>query len=365
MTPLPEDQKGTVLVRYEHVAKASFERPVPKWFCPLCNLHGKFARREMLAIHLQRDHQEMFIEWLRPTENETHEGVSWRLHVLIPEIDDQAIGSTDRVAREITPDPVSESMAIFPAAPEQPAGGAVDMPTTSPPITPQARITVLPMALGVQDEADPANLFPRTPPPAPRRSITLVTPTTSPKAFKPKPSKAAPPKPRPPQYPRPPPSSNRLGAAARKPFLPAKSTFGGPDIYYSIRPAGPCLLDLLGLLPLERFGVFDGMVLDREEEIYNDDELPDEEKVIIALWARWILLNKVKFEEDRAGGVKTFIDEYWRMIHLAAGWQALVYQLLVLAAWRLLKHDEITPLIEHYEELVGAEFWDDWDSNEE
>ncbi|KIL56179.1 hypothetical protein M378DRAFT_43571, partial [Amanita muscaria Koide BX008] len=76
-----------------------------------------------------------------------------------------------------------------------------------------------------------------------------------------------------------------------------------------------------------------------------------------ALWARWIMLNKVEFDQNRAGGVEKFIDEYWKMIHLAAGWEALVYQLLVLEAWRLLRHYEIISLLEHYEELVGMQYW--------
>lgn len=33
-------------------------------------------------------------------------------------------------------------------------------------------------------------------------------------------------------------------------------------------------------------------VLEREDEIFEDDEVKDEYKVMHALWARWIFLNR-------------------------------------------------------------------------
>ena len=94
------------------------------------------------------------------------------------------------------------------------------------------------------------------------------------------------------RYPTPPPSSDPLGPAARPPYLPAKSEYGGPDISYSCRPNGPCLYDILNTLPMEPFGVLAWDVLDREDEIYDSDNVKDEYKVMHALWARWIVLNR-------------------------------------------------------------------------
>jgi hypothetical protein len=98
--------------------------------------------------------------------------------------------------------------------------------------------------------------------------------------------------PRPARYPTPPPSSDPLGPAAQPPYLPAKSEHGGPDVSYSCRPGGPCLYDLLNTLPMEPFGVLAWEVLDREDEIYDSDNVKDEYKVMHALWARWIVLNR-------------------------------------------------------------------------
>ena len=97
---------------------------------------------------------------------------------------------------------------------------------------------------------------------------------------------------RPSRYPTPPPADNLLGPAAQPPYLPAKSEYGGPTIYHSYRPGGPCLFDLLNTLPLDPFGVLDWEILDREEEIYESDDVKEEYKVMHALWARWIMLNR-------------------------------------------------------------------------
>jgi len=97
---------------------------------------------------------------------------------------------------------------------------------------------------------------------------------------------------RPSRYPTPPPADNPLGPAAQRPYLPAKSEYGGPTVYHSYRPGGQCLFDLLNTLPLDQFGVLDWEILDREEEIYESDDVKEEYKVMHALWARWIMLNR-------------------------------------------------------------------------
>lgn len=93
-------------------------------------------------------------------------------------------------------------------------------------------------------------------------------------------------------YPQPPPSHDPLGPAERPPYLPASSDYGGPDVVYSCRPGGPSLFDLLGTLPMDEFGILEWAVLDKEEEIYESDDVKDEHKVMHALWARWILLHR-------------------------------------------------------------------------
>jgi len=43
---------------------------------------------------------------------------------------------------------------------------------------------------------------------------------------------------------------------------------------------------------MEPFGVLSWAVLDREEEIFECDDIKDEYKVMHALWARWIMLYR-------------------------------------------------------------------------
>lgn len=90
--------------------------------------------------------------------------------------------------------------------------------------------------------------------------------------------------PSPHRYPTPPPRSNLEGPSAVYPYLP-------PDLY-SARPGGPKLYDLLNTLSLEPFGLMGWFIEDKEEDIFELDDVRDEDKVMQALWARWMLLNR-------------------------------------------------------------------------
>jgi len=90
----------------------------------------------------------------------------------------------------------------------------------------------------------------------------------------------------------PPPRSNLLGPACLPLKLPLLSDYGGPNVYYSTRPGGPYLFDWLSTLPMEDFGVLSWEVLDREDEIWESEDVREEFKIMHALWARWIFLNR-------------------------------------------------------------------------
>lgn len=61
---------------------------------------------------------------------------------------------------------------------------------------------------------------------------------------------------------------------------------------YSARPGGPRIYDLLNELPLEPFGLMSWYILDKEEDIFELDTVRDEDKVMQALWSRWIFLHR-------------------------------------------------------------------------
>jgi len=77
-----------------------------------------------------------------------------------------------------------------------------------------------------------------------------------------------------------------LNPSIRPPYLPFKT------VEYSCRPNGPKLYDILGAESLERFGILAWSIIDREEELFEMDGVRDEDKVMQALWCRWIMLNR-------------------------------------------------------------------------
>jgi hypothetical protein len=60
-----DDRQLSLCVRYDYVAGLTYKTNISKWLCPLCELHGTFRTREMLACHLQWDHAEVFSEWVQ------------------------------------------------------------------------------------------------------------------------------------------------------------------------------------------------------------------------------------------------------------------------------------------------------------
>lgn len=81
-----------------------------------------------------------------------------------------------------------------------------------------------------------------------------------------------------------------LGPSAATPYLPETDERG--DVYYSCRPGGPRLFDFLNTLSLKPYGVLQWVIIDREEELFELDDILDEDKVMQALWFRWIFLNR-------------------------------------------------------------------------
>ncbi|KAK0215785.1 hypothetical protein IW262DRAFT_1512168 [Armillaria fumosa] len=149
----------------------------------------------------------------------------------------------------------------------------------------------------------------------------------------------------------PPPPDQMLGPATQPPYL--------PDNLYSCRPEGPRVFDQLQMLDMRPFGVLAWTIIEREEEIFESDDIRDEHKVMHALWARWILLNRSKFIANYCRGITEFVDEYWPIIHKAAGWKALRFWLLTMLANRYLKGEEVSSVLKFYESKTQMDLWYD------
>ncbi|KAI6044855.1 hypothetical protein EDC04DRAFT_269233 [Pisolithus marmoratus] len=162
--------------------------------------------------------------------------------------------------------------------------------------------------------------------------------------------------------------AENFGPTAKYPYLPESG-----DIY-SCRPGGPRLYDILNTLPLEPFGVLSWVIVDREEELFELDDVLDEDKVMLALWYRWIFLNRYvvssslarftshislyhrnKFIANYFNGAKTFVSENWKLIRQAAGIAALRTWLLVLCVNNFLLPLEVVSLMQFYQSLAEAD----------
>lgn len=360
----------SVVVHYELSRDSKefvFETRVDKWLCPLCELFGSFPTRVTLANHLKWDHNELSFHWLNQMKD------TWLLRVVIasplceerPEnlVVQQPTPTPDHHISLSTPRPKPSNIKVegeeyhspFPYVTLSPPRGETGTPSNhfQSPLPPRIKLpdgpptpahTTRPLQSSSRSRSTTVYTVRE-------RSVTAATTMTE-DAEQSVVRESVP------RYPTPPPPSNRLGPAAQPPFLPFKSEYGGPHIYYSCRPGGATVFDLLNTLPLEPFGVLAWDVLDREDEIFDSDNVQDEYKVIFALWGRWIILNRNTFVADYYKGTINFVNTYWRMIHRAAGWEALRYWLIMLLANRFLSGAEVAKILKHYEGLVGMEFWD-------
>jgi len=177
-----------------------------------------------------------------------------------------------------------------------------------------------------------------------------------------------------------------LDPSVRPPYLPFKS------VEFSCRPNGPKLYDILGAKSLDQFGILSWSVIDREEELFEMDGVRDEDKVMQALWCRWIMVNRLSFVRvnfplalltsttsrqrhfirNYLEGTKQFIEDNHDYIRWGAGWLALRAWLLVsflrwtlfgfteipqsqvLHQTRFLKIEEVVDALEFYESLVST-----------
>ena len=77
-----DNRQLSLCVRYDYVAGLTYKTDISKWLCPLCELHGTFRTREMLACHLQWDHAEVFSEWGQMDDTEVSWSKIWTLFLV-------------------------------------------------------------------------------------------------------------------------------------------------------------------------------------------------------------------------------------------------------------------------------------------
>ncbi|KAI0634815.1 hypothetical protein C8Q77DRAFT_655753 [Trametes polyzona] len=358
------------------------------WCCPLCQLHRPFKTEHMLRFHLRRDHPEVKVSWSKTEAKGA--APRTRITLVIPDVDKQQLSSSDDSEEEV-PRGERDVTAEHHASPRikirEPSPDVSATPTTSRSVEPlflpgsddeDEFLSTTPPALPKAEEVEPVDLSreatvpkadsPETTPPETTTPGTTATPETG---FSRSASSEIPRQSRlrtsvtavtsyrgslPPRYPSPPPPTDPLGPAAQYPYLP-ETTKDGHEAY-SCRINGPKIYDLLNELPLDEFGIMSWAIVDREEELFEMDDVRDEDKVMLAVWNRWIMLHKTAFIfSDYIQGVKSFLDKYWQFIHRAAGWRALRAFLLMLHVNKYLSLKEVAEVLIYYEERTGMDLW--------
>ncbi|KAI0674536.1 hypothetical protein C8Q78DRAFT_1015392 [Trametes maxima] len=337
-----------------------------QWCCPLCQLHQPFRTRDMLVFHLRRDHSDVKVSWSKFNS----EGISrWRIALTIPDYDEPSESSSDESDSDSDRDEalIEAKMEHIDA---EPSVSRELRKNTASPTTARGRT---PLFLPSDSDEELSGLMPIAPPTfadvvagiKPERPADEESPSTEDTkpilSSSPDSSRFAAPKASyrgtlPNRYPSPPPPTDPLGPAAQYPYLPETNRRG--EQIYSCRIGGPRIYDLLNDLPLDAFGIMSWAIVDREEELFEMDDVRDEDKVMLALWNRWIMLNKPIFIFDEYyKGVENFLNQYWELIHKAAGWRALRAFLLMLSVNKYLSFKEVLQALKHYESKTGMDLW--------
>ncbi|KAI0064901.1 hypothetical protein BV25DRAFT_1822674 [Artomyces pyxidatus] len=280
----------------------------------------------MLELHLSYDHHEVEVDWIYGEDD------TWKLKLTIPEPEEESDESSLESSRSPSPEPAPPPEEAFVPGisdsipqPDIPAPLTIRVKTEDGPSVPRLAFNLS----ALKAEEPDTSLLPLRAPTASPPSLRERTPVIR--------IERVSPTPRPPPVYRPVIPDPPLGPTARYPYLPPQTADGKPC--YSCRPGGPRLYDLLYELPLEEFGALAWQIVDKEEELFELDDVRDEDKVIQALWNRWIFLNHGKFLVNYYQGVLAFVDKYDWMIQKAAGWVALRTWLLV----RLLPVENVKP----------------------
>ncbi|KAJ8482870.1 hypothetical protein ONZ51_g5064 [Trametes cubensis] len=345
-----------------------------RWCCPLCQLHKPFNTRAMLQYHLTCDHREVKVSW---SERKHRDGRQWCITLILPDHDEL----NESTSEESEDDEDEDEQRVKDQIRDTANAHSVSR-------SPRWSASTLPSNIrnplflpGSDDEDSPT---PITPPHLPEavEELSATGEEIKPKQLMDEPGTPEDIKPQnleslqerrpdistsirasyrgmlPPRYPSPPPPTDPLGPAAQYPYLWKAGDEESEQAPYSCRIGGPRIFDLLNELPLDEFGVMSWAVVDREEELFEMDDVRDEDKVMLALWNRWIMLNNSKFIfNDYSKGVHQFLDKYWPIIHKAAGWRALRAFLLMMNANHYFPMKKVLDALKYYEEKTGMKLW--------
>jgi hypothetical protein len=79
------------------------------------------------------------------------------------------------------------------------------------------------------------------------------------------------------------------------PLGPLPDASDDESLSFSCRPCGPRLFDIIARFPASDYGLTSWSLFERDEELFEIDDVRDEEKAMQALWNRWIFSERRYF----------------------------------------------------------------------
>ncbi|KAH9990944.1 hypothetical protein BJV74DRAFT_836416 [Russula compacta] len=311
-----DNESDNELTEYAvHEVKVAIDQLV----CPLCDTLGRLTTKEILEAHLEWDHPEVEASWLK------RENGTWELALELPR-DEVLVDEWEEAEspRSSPLDPSVHPWSPVRASPISEKGpGELQTP---------ARETSTSM-----DDPPPAffKFEPEFSPTPSSRTASLVPDTVR---VHQAPSRRDP-----------------LGPLGVYPFLPSSVDDGNDNLSFSCRPCGPRLFDIVARHPMSEYGLTSWSLLERDEELFEIDDIRDEEKAMQALWNRWIFFNRRRYLLDPRKMVVEFVESSQHTIMETAGWKGVRVWLLLLAKHKYLTGDDVVTVMSHYEKLTGTE----------
>ncbi|KAF8273700.1 hypothetical protein EI94DRAFT_1782910 [Lactarius quietus] len=303
------ESDGDVTVYSVHKVKLAMD----KLLCPLCDTIGVISSKEMLQAHIEWDHSDVEASWRQKQSS------NWEVALELRggEVDEWE-GDESSLRQDLSP----PSSPIRPLSPtETLRGSSVDA--------------------GV--------------PPSPARETTEATETfelygrikmdlsLSPVSHRPSFASAANS------------GSARRVQGTRDPLGPLAGFPGfttdddKESLRFSYRPCGPRLFDLVARFPASHYGLTSWSLFERDEELFEIDDVRDEEKAMQALWNRWIFFERRRFLLDPKKTTMGFVQKFIEVIMKTAGWKGMRVWLLLLAKHKYLTGDDVVAVMSYYE----------------
>jgi hypothetical protein len=135
-----------------------------------------------------------------------------------------------------------------------------------------------------------------------------------------------------------------LGPLAVFPYFPTSDD--NESLRFSCRPCGPRLFDLVARFPASEYGLTSWSLFERDEELFEIDDMRDEEKAMQALWNRWIFSERryfgcyskgysilliqstSRYLLDPKKTIIEFVEKFLAVIMKTAGWKGMRVWLL-------------------------------------